>query len=191
MKTVSSAGLTALASSTSAVPMALLVSMAFTTPLNLCTSNLNLVIGGTTYQGVAGMGKVGAVQNTPAEIKQLQFELSGVPPATVSMVAGGTAPAGTPVTVSVAIFNPATFAVTDVIQIWGGALDSLSLSDSAKGSTVTVTAEHVGIDLNRPSPLYYLDADQQTLFAGDLFFQYTSQQFDQLIIWPNAAFFRQ
>lgn len=188
MKTLSTAGQAAIASGM--VPMAVLVSMAFPSPLNLCTSNLNLVAAGTTYTGVAGLGKISAVQTTAAEIRQLQFELSGVPTANLALMLSGTVQ-GTPVTISVAILDPATYAVTDVVPIWAGQLDTMTVDDTATGSTITVTAEHVGIDLNRPAPLYYIDADQQALYPGDLFFQYTSQQFDQQIIWPAAAYFRE
>jgi len=187
MKTLSTAGQTNIAGGM--VPMAVLVSMAFATPLNLCTSNIALVAGGVTYSGVAGLGKISAVETTAAEIKQLQFELSGVPTSNLALVLSGTVQ-GTPVTISLALLDPTTYAVTDVVPIWAGQLDTLTVDDTPNNSTITVTAEHVGIDLNRPAPLYYADADQQALHPGDLFFQYTSQQFDQQIVWPSAAYFR-
>lgn len=187
MKTLSTIGLAAISSGN--VPMALLISMAFSSPLNLCTSNVPLVARGITYVSVAGIGKITSVQNTASEIKQLQFELSGVPTANIGLLLGSSIQ-GTPVTISLALLDPATFGVTDVVPLWAGALDTMTLDDGATASTISVTAEHVGIDLNRPSPLYYTDADQQALHPGDLFFQYTSTQFDQQIVWPNAAFWK-
>lgn len=188
MKTISAPGMAALASGVA--PFAVLVTMAFSpTALNLCTSNIPLLAGGITYNGLGGLGKISAVESTAAEIKQLQFELSGATIANMGLLLG-TPVQGTPVTVSLAIIDPTTYAVTDVVPVWAGALDTMSLDDGSSSSTITVTAEHVGIDLNRPAPLYYLDSDQQTLHPGDLFFQYTSQQFDQQIVWPNAAYFR-
>lgn len=188
MKTISASGMAALAAGVS--PFAVLVSMGFSpTPLNLCSANLNLVAGGITYSGVAGLGRISAVQNTASEIKQIQFELSGAAVASMELLLG-TPVQGTPATIKLAILDPVTYAVTDVIPMWAGVLDTMTLDDGASASTITVTAEHVGIDLNRPSPLYYADSDQQTLHPGDLFFQYTSQQFDQQIIWPNANFYR-
>lgn len=189
MKTLSAFGRAAISSSTSAIPMAVLVSMAFPTPLNLCTSRLSLVAGGITYQSVGALGKISAVQSTASDIKQLQFELSGVQDADLSLMLSGTVQ-GTPVTVSLAILDPTIYSVTDVVPLWVGQLDTMLLDDGVSSATITVTAEHIGIDLNRPAPLYYTDTDQQALHSGDLFFQYTSQQFDQQIVWPNAAFFR-
>ena len=188
MKTLSVAGANALASQS--VPIAVLVSMAFSpTPLNLCSCNFNLVAGGVTYNGVGNLGKISAVQVTASEIKQLQFEISGAPSANLALVLGNSVQ-GVPVTVSLAILDPAAYRVTDVVPLWVGALDTMVVDDHPASSTIAVTAEHVGIDLNRPASLYYTDSDQQTLHPGDLFFQYTSQQFDQQIVWPNAAYFR-
>lgn len=188
MKTISPAGMAALAAGVS--PFSVLVSMAFSpSPLNLCTANVNLVADGVTYLGVAGLGRIGAVQNTPSEIKQLQFDLSGAAVSNLELLLG-TPVQGTPVTLALAIVDPLTYAVTDVVPMWAGTLDTMILDEGTTASTISVTAEHVGIDLNRPAPLYYADADQQALFPGDLFFQYTSQQFDQQIVWPAAAYFR-
>jgi len=66
----------------------------------------------------------------------------------------------------------------------------MGIVDGAESATVNVSAEHVGIDLNRARPTYYTDSEQQALHAGDLFFQYTSQQFDQQIVWPDKAYFK-
>jgi hypothetical protein len=187
MRTISSAGQAILASSN--VPMVILVAMAFSTPLNLWSGAGSLTVGGVTYQGTQGIGKIGAVQTTYSEIRQLTFELAGPPQSMVSL-ATGPGVQGTPVTVSVGLVNLATGLVTDVIPMWAGQLDTMKVIDGTKTSTVQVTAEHVGIDLNRPAPLYYTDADQQTLHPGDLFFQYVSTQFDQQIVWPAASYFR-
>lgn len=186
MKTISTPGLAALNAGT--VSFVVLVSMAFAGgALNLCANNINLKVGATTYTGLGNLGKISAVQTTASEIKQLQFEISGVPSANLALVLG-TPVQGTPVTVSLAVMGP-TLAVLDVVPIWVGALDTLVLDDQPETATISVTAEHIGIDLNRPAPLYYADADQQTLHPGDLFFQYTSQQFDQQIVFPNAQYF--
>ena len=185
MKTLSTAGQAACASGK--VPMSMLIEMDLTAPLNLCTSNLDLVLGGTTYYGLKGLGKINAIQTTPAEIKQIQFELSGVP-STMIALALSEPVQGKAVRMKLAIFDPATYAILDTVLIWAGQLDAMSIQDASSGGTVAVTAEHVGIDLNRPSSSYYTDDEQQALFAGDLFFQYTSQQAEQQIIWPDKNF---
>ena len=187
MKSLSTSGQAACASGK--VPMSLLVEMDLTSPLNLCTSNLNLVLGGTTYYGLKGLGRINAAQTTPAEIKQLTFELSGVPSDLVALALSEPVQ-GKAVRLKLAIFDPASYTVLDTVLIWAGELDVMSLQDSATGGTISVSAEHVGIDLNRPASSFYTDAEQQALHSGDLFLQYTSQQADQQIVWPAAGYFR-
>jgi hypothetical protein len=169
--------------------MTVLVEMDLTSPLNLCTSNLNLVLGGTTYYGLKGLGRINPAQTTPSEIKQINFEISGVPSELVSLALSEPVQ-GKAVRLKLAIFDPATYTVLDTVLFWAGELDVMSLVDAANGSTISVTAEHVGIDLNRPASSFYTDDEQQALHAGDLFLQYTSQQVEQQIVWPAAAYFR-
>ena len=69
-------------------------------------------------------------------------------------------------------------------------LDVMSIQDTASTGTIAVTAEHVGIDLNRPANSFYTDDEQQALPPGALFPQYASQQVEQQIVWPSASYFR-
>ena len=66
MRSLSGPAVTALAGR--ALPIALLVEMDLTTPLNLCSGSIDLTISGTTYYGTRGLGSIDAVQDTPAEI---------------------------------------------------------------------------------------------------------------------------
>lgn len=187
MKTLSTAGQTACASGK--VPMTVLVEMDLTSPLFLCTSNINLVLGSATYYGLKGLGRINPVQTTPSEIKQISFELSGVPPEMVSLALSEPVQ-GKAVRLKLAIFDPSTYTVLDTITFWSGQLDVMSIQDTASTGTIAVTAEHVGIDLNRPANSFYTDDEQQALHPGDLFLQYASQQVEQQIVWPSASYFR-
>lgn len=187
MRTLTSGALTAVAGRV--VPMALLIEMDLTSPLNLCTSNIDLVVSGVTYYGLKGLGRVGTVQDTPAEVRQLQFELSGVPSEMVSLALSEPVQ-GKAVRIKVAIFDPATYTVLDTQLRWQGLLDTMSISDAPGGATIAVTAEHAGIDLTRPASSFYTDDEQQALHAGDLFFQYTSAQVEQRLVWPDKTFGR-
>lgn len=170
------------------VMLAVLVEMDLSTPFYVCTGAQNLTVGGNSYQAVGAAGKIEPVQATPAEIRALQFQLSGVLPSAISMVLQ-TPIQGKAVRIKLALYDPSTYTVTDTILLWQGQLDTMRLEDGTDTTTIMVSAEHVGIDLNRPVSAYFTDADQQALFPGDLFFQYVSTQFDQRIVWPAAHFF--
>lgn len=186
MLTLSSAGQALVAAGV--VNLAVLVEMDLATPFYVCTGGQSLTVAGNTYQAVGNAGKIEPVQATPAEIRALQLQMSGVLPSAISLVLQ-TQVQGKAIRIKLALFDPGTYAVTDTVLLWQGQLDTMRIEDGTDTTTVMVTAEHVGIDLNRPVSAYFTDADQQALFPGDLFFQYVSTQFDQRIVWPAAHFF--
>jgi len=187
MRTLSTPALAALQART--VPAAVLIEMDLTSALNLCTSNINLVVSGTTYYGTRGLGRIGAAQNTPAEVRNLSFELSGVPSDIVALALNEPVQ-GKAVRLKLALLDPTSFAVLDAQPFWQGLLDTMNIADNTSGATITVTAEHAGIDLTRPASSFYTDAEQQALNPGDRFFQYTSTQVDQRIVWPDKTYGR-
>lgn len=187
MRTLTSAALAAL--SRSPVPLAVLVEMDLTAPLNLNTGSLTLALNGTTYLGTAGLGKIEAIQETAAEIRQLKFELSGVPSTSIALALAEPVQ-GKAVRIKLAIFDPDTYQILDTRLRWAGYLDVMSITDGAGTATLSVTAEHAGIDLLRPATSLYSDAEQRRLYPGDLFFQYVADQADVRVIWPSASWGR-
>ena len=184
---LSPAELTALQSNP--LPLAVLVEMYLAEgPLFLNTSSLDLTIGGSVYYGTKGLGKIGAVQETPAEIKQLTFELSGAPATQVAFALTEQVQ-GRTVNIKLAIFDPSTYQVLGAHLKWSGYLDALTITDSPSAATITVTAEHAGIDLIRPSGSLYSDAEQERLYPGDPSLQYLVDQVDLRVVWPAAAYF--
>jgi len=164
--------------------------MALNTPLNLNTASLDLNIGGKTYYGTKGLGQIEELTESPSEVKPLKFTLSGVPITNIALAL--TEPVqGKLVTIKLAIFDPTTYQLLDVDAVWVGRLDMFDIDDGVSTSTLSVTAEHAGIDLTRPGNLLYTDASQQTLFAGDLAFQFLNDQVEQRIVWPAASWGRQ
>ena len=189
MRTLGPAALAAL--QRTPLPVALLVEMDLASaPLYLNTSGVDLVLAGITYYGAKGLGKVNAVQDTPAEIKALSFELSGVQSTSIALVL--TEPVqGRPVRIKLCIFDPDTYQPLEVEMRWAGVLDVMAISDGVPGATIQVSAEHIGIDLIRASGSLYSDAEQQRLHPGDPGLQYMADQVDMRIVWPTAAFFKQ
>lgn len=187
MRTLSSAALAAL--SRSPLPLAMLVEMDLTSPLNLNTGSIDLVIGGTTYYGTRGLGKIETVAESPAEIKPLRFELSGVASASVALMETEVV-RGKGGRIKLCIFDPDTYRVLDTRLRWSGYLDVMSSEEGDGTATISVTAEHAGIDLLRAVTLLYSNADQQRLNPGDPSLQYIADQVEQRIVFPAAAWFR-
>lgn len=187
MRTLSAPAVTALQASV--VPIALLVEMDLTVPLRLCTGGINLVVDATTYTGVGVLGQIGAVQETPAEIRPLQFELSGVP-AELLAVALAEPVQGKAVRIKTVIFDPDTYQPIETRLRWQGVLDVMAVQDGPDRALITVTAEHYAIDLLRPTTSVYSDAEQRRLYPGDPSLQYVVQQAETRIVWPAASYGR-
>ena len=187
MRTLTAPALAAL--SGNPLPLAILVEMDLSSPLNLNTSSLNLVIGGITYTGIGGLGKIDAVSESPAEVKQLKFELSGVPSTSIALALGEPVQ-GKAVRIKLAIFDPVTYLILDTRLRWAGLLDVMSIDEGNGTAVLSVTAEHSGMDLQRPVTSLYSNAEQLRLHPGDTSFQFNVFQVDARIVWPNALWGR-
>ena len=163
--------------------------MDLTTPVNLNTANADMTLNGVTYLGTRGLGKIDEIKDTSAETAQLKFEMSGVPSSHIALALAEPVQ-GKAVRIKVAIFDPATYQLLDVRLRWAGRLDVMTIVDSANTATLSVTAEHAGIDLLRPVNSIFSDAEQRRLAPGDLFCQYVSDQAEQRVVWPAASWGR-
>lgn len=168
----------------------LLVEMDLTEPLYLNSSSLDLTFNGVTYYGTEGLGRVGAVKQTPAELPQLQFELSGVPSEMISLALSEPVQ-GKAARIKTAILSSSTGALLHTDIFWQGALDVMTITDGDPTATISVTAETAGIDFSRTASSPYTNDEQQRLHPGDLSLQFINDQVEQKIIWPAAVFFRQ
>jgi hypothetical protein len=187
MRILSAQALAALQSRS--VPLAILVEMDLSAPLYLNTSPVNLVINGATYYGTRGMGRINAIAESPSEMKQLQFELSGAPSSMVALALAEPVQ-GKAVRIKTAIFDPSTYQIVDAQLRWGGQLDVMSIIDQPPSCTLQVSAEAAGIDFSRPGNSPYTSDEQQRLYPGDLALQFLADQVEQRIIWPSAEFFK-
>lgn len=187
MRTLSAPALAAL--QRSPLPIALLIEMDLTAPLYLNTGGIDLTIGGITYSGTQGLGRVDAVQESPAEIKPLRFELGGVP-STMIALALAEPVQGKAVRVKTALFDPDTYQVIETQLRWQGRLDVMAIEDGIPTATVQVSAEHSAIDLLRTATNYYSDAEQRRLNSNDPSLQYVAGQAETKIVWPASSFGR-
>ncbi|MDN8617878.1 hypothetical protein [Variovorax ginsengisoli] len=183
MRSLSGPTIAALGAST--VPLVQLILLGFGTPIALNTSNWDFVWSGTTYKGAGGLGSVTTIEDSPGEIKGLNFTLSGLDSSYIALALDSVdVVQGTPITVRTAILD-STYAIVDAPVEWSGKLDTMSIIEDGETCSISVTAESSAVDLLRGSPLTYSDADQQALHAGDLAFQYVISQATTPVIWPS------
>lgn len=190
MRTVNATAAAILAGSHTVMPLAMLVDMPeLSTPLRLCTGRWSLTWGGHTYSGVGQLGEIDAAQESSAGPRPLSLRMNGVPASYRAMVLTENVQ-GKPVSLYLAIFDPATYQIADAVLEWAGTLDVLDWADDGSTGVITVSAESAGVDLLRGVSVRYTDQDQQRLFPGDKGFEYVIDQGEKAITWPAASFFR-
>lgn len=173
-----------------AVALAVLVDMAFDSPLRMASGSAAIDVGGVLYFGAGNLGSVDAVRDEAGQTQGLKFALSGVPSVNIALALGLDVQ-GRACTVRVALCDPATWAVLDTPVAWTGTLDQMPISHGAETATIGVVAMHRGETFRRPKPLRYTDGDQQRLVPGDTSCQYIVSQSQHQDVWPAAAWGRQ
>lgn len=155
----------------------------------LNSTNMNLTWGGVTYIGAAGLGSIEPIDDSPGEIKGVQFTMAGVSAEQIGLALDDSGDwQGAVITIRTAILD-ANWQIVDAPVEWSGYGDTMSLSEDGETASVTATAESTAVDLLRGSPLTYSDADQQSLYPGDRAFEYVDDQADQTVVWPSKAWF--
>lgn len=154
-------------------------------PVALATTNFDLEFEGVTYRGAAGLGDISPIDDSPGEVKGLQFTLSGVPVEFLGLaLSESSIVQGTPVTIRLAIMAAAG-QVLDAPVDWAGRLDTMSIDENGETCTIAATAESSAVDLLKGNALTYSDVDQQSLYPGDLAFQYVVSQNGKPIVWAG------
>lgn len=186
MRSLSTAAAAALAARP--VGLAQLVTLSLSSTVYLNTSAWDLVWNGHTYLGAGMIGSIETIEDAPGEIKGLSFQLDGVP-SDMLAVALAEPVQGKSVTIETAIFN-ASSQVADAVVEWAGRIDVMTIQEQGGNATINVTAEHIGIDLLRPTNAVFSNQEQQRLYSGDKFSEYVIDQAEQVLIWPAASYFR-
>lgn len=187
MKTLTSAVQSAIAQNV--VAMTWFIKMEFTADLYVCTAGVDITWNGQTWLGNFS-GEVDAVKDQGGEIQGLSFTLNGVDPSTISLVLQEEV-RGKPVSVWMGLMNTTTYAVLDTPDlIWSGFADQMSVSEDPQGAVVTVTAEHMGVVMQRPRPFRYTAADQEREYPGDICLQFLNSIASHKDVWPAAAWFK-
>lgn len=171
--------------------LAALVRMDFPGGAILLTSaNFDIQASSGLYRGAGSLGQISEVNDSPGEIKGLQFSLSGVRSEYIALALDGAAVVqGTPVTIRHGIFDATTGQLCDEPIAWRGTLDTMSIEEDGATCTISATAESSAVDLLRGSPLTYSDADQKAIYPDDRMFEYLLSQVNVPVVWPDRNYF--
>lgn len=168
---------------------ATLVELQLEEPVYMTDAPIDLVHDGITWLGGRQVA-VDKIIDQGGEVQALKFSLSGVPSENIAL-ALGTPIQGKPVRAYLALMEPVSQAIVDVVPLWAGTLDQMPIRHGAETSTISVTAEHIAIGMARPKGSRYTDADQRRLHGGDRALEFIVAQATHQDVWPSAAYFKQ
>lgn len=172
------------------VLMVQLVYLGFTpTPITLNLSTYDIVYGGFTYKGAGAIGTVSEVDDSPGEIKGINFQLAGVSSDYIALALDDAAVVqGTPCHIRTALLD-SSFQVVDAPLDWIGTLDTMSISEDGETCTISVTAESSAVDLLKGYASTFSDPDQKAIDPTDRAFEYLNSQVGQPVVWPTRQWF--
>lgn len=160
-------------------------------PLRLWTGLGAITLDGNEYVGVGTLGDIQPYTQT----KQLsatgfQLSLSGVSGAIISeaLTTRGKG-RGRPFKMFIVLmdsdFSAPLSNETDsaFYLIAGGTIDEMHISDEGSSATITINVEHDIVRLFRANHARYTDGDQQRIFPGDKFFDFTARLAGKVISW--------
>jgi hypothetical protein len=142
---------------------------------------------GTAFIGIGWLGQIRAIPEVSDIVaSNITLELSGIPVELVTDAINQVRENGVATVwlgfMSTQPGNPTI--IGDPVQVFQGALDVPTITESSATCTIAITCENPLIDLNRAPNRRFTDVDQQLDYPGDTgFFQVQLLQ-DMDLIWP-------
>ena len=139
-------------------------------------------IGGETYIGAGELISISGLEEVnDLSAKALTISLSGISGTVISM----------------ALQEPyqrrkcrvyfGDASVSDVVEVFTGSLNKMTIEDSAETGTVTVLVDSKLVEADRSSARRYTSENQKARYSGDTFFDYVALIQDAEILWGRKS----
>lgn len=152
------------------------------------SSDHDISYGGNTYVGVGTLGSMSQVtEDSQIQAQSVTLSVSGLPTGGWINEALIQFSQGRPAYIYLALLDSTYNVIDTPVMIWGGTMDVM---DITLGSTceVAITVQNKLTSWEIPDGALYTDAEQQSRFPGDSFFQYVDVMVDAFIAWgPNVG----
>lgn len=191
MKTLSGPQSTAV--DAAAVGAVWLFEFGFDTPLYLTWSGVDIDYGGNTYRSAMFLEIEQVRETVTLEAVGLKATITGVPESIVSLALQENI-RGDDFYMRLALLDSDGQIIGTPTLEYQGRCDIPTIADNPddKGVTcvVSIAIESRIVDYARANIRRYTDQDQQKVFPGDKFFQYTPQMVEKSVAWPAASFWK-
>ncbi len=141
-----------------------------------------ILYAGSTFIGIGDFGKISALEeNAMIQASGLSLTLSGIDPDHLS-IALSEHYQGRALVVYIGLLDVDLQLIDDPLVLWQGRMDTMSVTLGIS-ATITVTAENVLADWDRPRVRRYNNDDQQALYPGDKGLEFVEQSVQKEILW--------
>lgn len=139
----------------------------------------------TTYIATGPLAFVKAAREAGKSLEGLAVGMSGLDAAIVTL-ATSEPYRGRALRLIKAYLNPDTNEPVGEPKVWWpGRMVNMVIEEQNDSATITIFAEHYDVELSRPAPLRWSDADQQRLYPGDLGCQYSAEVSEKTVLFPS------
>lgn len=151
--------------------------------VRLWTGTEDITIDSETYTGAGSLlSMTGVEENSDLASTNLIVTLSGMDQ-TVLNLALSENYQNRRIDAFLGFLDGGTNEVKGKMNIFGGRMTQMTISDSAQGSQVTINSENRLVDLDRPSNLRYNRGSQQFLDSTDTAFRHVQENLEVELIW--------
>jgi hypothetical protein len=178
-----SAGLEAELTATLVRPFFLFECVVDSTTLRYCTLPRNVSWNSQTWLGNGFLRSIGrARESDRVGAEGAEVYLAGEPSALVALALDEFRQ-NKAATIYFGLLNSSWAVIADPYALYSGVVDSVELQDSVEQAVIRITLENKMINQNKAAGLRYTAEAQESMFAGDLGFEYMLQLQDWSGYW--------
>lgn len=143
---------------------------------------------GNVFLGVGTFGSIDKVEESASDVRAtgIAMTLSGIPSEMIALCLTEFF-VNRPATIWLALFDENGAIIPNAIQIFKGRMDFPVIDEGGETATITVTAESILIDLERPRIARYTHEDQVNKFPDDLGLEFVASIQNVDIVWKSAG----
>jgi len=139
-------------------------------------------IDSNTYTGTGSLLNIGSADEVnDLSAKSMSLSLTGLDSAIVSLVLQE------PYQRRQAKVYLGEKSVSEVVQIFSGQMNTMSVDDAPDAATVTLVIESKLVELERAANWRYTDENHKSRYSGDTFFSYVQAIQDAQVAWGRSA----
>jgi hypothetical protein len=166
----------------------ILVSLSFSTPVNLWSGYGTITYNGTGYLGIGTLGTISPIEETTdLAARGITMQLSGVPTAQIAIALTENYQGRECSILFAAMASDGTLVSTPV-TVFSGRMDVMTINDDGEQAIIGMSAENKLVDFRRPREVRYTDEEQKALFPTDKGLEFVNAIQEKQIYWGNAKF---